>query len=761
MLTDLKFEDYADWRSRAERLRSLALLSNEEKQELVKWDTLIEMWLSGMEAASNTPRGSDTEIWRFIEDLDYAGVNAPNLCGVAPGPEALFETPAVQFPQSSEDPEAERKWCLANIVEAFAAYLTVFTLPTDDLPTGAEISFDLSDETNSRSRYQLLSYGELITDLEEGNTPVGGPYEEVRTKPRQVGSTTFWEKLAALLMQCLPRYKVCFQFPLESDAIEHAEKIIYDLKRMHEIWPDRFWSITVAKASKGIIKLANGAELHIRHGGGSGVNKVGLNFNLFVASEAGKYERHSPDAWKTINTAIIPAVHRGPFNMRVWEGTNDELAYELNRIVDIARLPHSNIRFKFFGWTIIEDYVGPPVHAPELSVYGAYADYEVIDGDRKPISEQTYCLKYGLTPEQIGFRRQKIDGLGSLDLFHQEYPITYEESQISGEVKFFPSILLVKNWPVPLYKANFWSNGRVDGRFTPWKFIEVSKDESTEGRWWVWSEPEDTPYVMAGDFSDGVPGGDYTALGVFRVADGVQVAGAKFRGGIRNEIVIADEMAALTAYYGGKNVRVIGELDGPGKAVRSRWIDFNHSNNYHRMLNRKSYDEYTDSMWYNQSTNSSIRAAALLNTRTAIADAKLVIKDERWRFDAEDFVKHKNGKFAGAEAVSRMTGEKVRDDMVMMSSLAWEGIRTHEKYGRAKRFPVPERRMINLDPATEVDALCYGDLQGGLIGRLLDGHTRRKEMGREDQNRPRVEEVEHRPPLEQGAAPPEPNVEHP
>lgn len=722
MLTDFRFEDYAEWRSSSERLRGRTLLSAAEKQELVKWDTLIEMWLSGMEQLTDTTRGSDTEIWRFIEELDFAGVNAENLVGSAPGVESVFERPTEEaLATPTFDVKAERAWCLANIREGMALYKTVRTLPSDEHPTGTVIPFDMLDESNPRSKYQNLAYGCLIDDLEKRSGVT--PYEEARTKPRQVGSTEFWKQLAAYLMQLIPGYKVCFQFPVQDDALKHGEGILSELDRMHELWPHLFWKVTTRRISKGVVELANGSELQLRHGGGSGVFKVGQNFNLFVASEAGKYERHNPDAWKQINTFIIPAVHPGPFNIRAWEGTNDELAYELNRIVKLSTLPHSSIRFKFFGWDIIDTYVGPPIESPEVDKYGRYADYELVDNERRPLSEKEYGEVRGLSAAQLGFRRQKIDGLGTLDLFHQEYPLTYEESQVSGTVKFFPTAILLRKFPTPKYKANFWSNTRTDGRVTPWKHLKIERDETVDGRWWIWHDPELTDYVMAADFSDGIPGGDYTSMGIFRVRDGVQVAGARFRGGARNEITICDEMVTLAARYGWSRVRVIGELDGPGKAVRSRWIDHNHPNNYHRMLGRKSYDEYTDSMWYTQSTNSATRAAALLNMRTALADGKMTIKDERWKIDAEDFIKHKSGKYAGAEAISRITQEKVRDDMVMMSGLAWEGIRTHDKYGRTARLPAAAERVLNLSPQTEVESLRFSDLANGLIGRLLDGHS--------------------------------------
>lgn len=722
MLTDFTFEDYAHWRANYARLNMRAALTHTEQDEKAKWQTLLELWLTGMEQATGCPRGSDTEFWNFVRDLDFAGPNAENLVGDQPGVEALFEKPTTQssLKLSEHNAEEERQWCLSNIVKAMGMYITVLAINDEEVP------FDLSND-NSRSVWQTLSYGDLIHDLEVGNTPEGTPWYEVRTKPRQVGSTTFWKCLACLMMMCIPRYKVCLQFPLEDDALEHCEDMLRILERMHELWPHIFWPITVKRASKGIIKLGNGAELHCRHGGGSGVKKVGMRFNMFVASEAGKYERHAPDAWKHINTAIIPAIHPGRWNVVAWEGTNDELAYELNRLAKLAQLPHSSYRFKFYGWTVIKEYVGPAINHPQTDKYGQYADFEVVDSEQSPLSEKEYAEKCGLSPEQIGFRRQKIDSLGSLELFHQEYPYSYEESLISGTVKFFPSKILIRKSPTPLKKINIWANTYTNGRPTRARELNVEYDESSDGRWWIWDEPEVADYVLAADFSDGVPGGDYTAMGMFRVVDGKQVAGAKFRGGARNEIAIVDEMVAIAYWYGWNRVRVIGELDGPGKAVRSRWIDFRHPNNYHRMLGRKSYDEYTDSMWYTQSTSSTARAAALLNMRTAIANNDLIVIDERWKWDAEDFIKHPNGKYAAAETVSRITGEKVRDDMVMMTSLAWEGLRTHPKFGKAKRRRPPERNpLLPKSIRTEAEDLRHEDLIGGLIGRIMgNGNARR------------------------------------
>jgi len=716
MLTDLRFEDLAAWITELASIKLKPFHSAEDEAQLGKWTMLVDLWLQTAESLTQAKRHSNTEFWDYVESLFDAGVNAESLLATQVEAESIFESPgqstASTMTPTRLDPEKEREWILSHLIEAMAYYLTVDAIDGQTLP------FDLRNN-NSRSAYQLLSYGPLLEDLENLNTPVGKPYYEVRTKPRQVGSTTFWEKLAALFLQTIPGYKVCIQFPAEGDATEHIEKVLKDLKRMAEHWPGLFYSVTKANVSKGVVKLSNGSELHCRHGGGSGVIKVGNNFNMFVASEAGKYERHNPGAWKTINTAIIPAVHSGPYNIVAWEGTNDELAYELNRV---AGLP--GYRFMFFGWKVIKEYIGPPVNKPQTDPNGRYHDYEIVDANRVNISEREYGLRNTLSPDQLGFRRQKIDALGDLDLFHQEYPLTYNESQISGTIKFFPSVLLQRKFPKPKRKLHLHAECYVDKRPTLISRLEVEQEESSDGRWWVWHEPGNFDVVLAGDFSDGIPGGDYTSLGGYRVQDGVQVAGAKFRGGKNNEIAIVEELAKFTAYYGVRRTKVIGELDAVGKAVRSRWIDFGHSLNYHRVLTRKSYDEYSDSMWFTQTTTT--RGAALLALRTAIANGEFVINDERWLWDAEDFIKHKSGKYAGAEAASRVTGEKVRDDMVMQSALGWEGIVTHSK--RAKRSPSPVKATAKQHASRRnsvLEDICYGDLQGGLLGRLINGHTRR------------------------------------
>jgi hypothetical protein len=176
---------------------------------------------------------------------------------------------------------------------------------------------------------------------------------------------------------------------------------------MAKLWPDLFYGMIKRSVADGHLILANGSEIVIRYAGGSGLTKLGGNFNMVILSEAGKYEKLGANIWSTINQVVVPAVHAGPHNVIVWEGTNDELARELQRIAVLARDPVTPYNFEFYPWTILNDYVGPPIVNPDRGAVGRYSDYDLIDGNRIPISEATYSERGNLTPEQIGFRRLK------------------------------------------------------------------------------------------------------------------------------------------------------------------------------------------------------------------------------------------------------------------------------------------------------------------------------------------------------------------
>jgi len=200
-------------------------------------------------------------------------------------------------------------------------------------------------------------------------------------------------------------------------------------------------------------------------------------------------------------------------------------------------------------------------------------------------------------------------------------------------------------------------------------YEKVTETPSLRGLWHRWDLPplpvgEDPVYALAGDFSDGVPDGDLTLLGVARVNDARLCAAARFRAYPED---IADEMARAVAFFGQERTWVAGELNNVGKAVLVAWRKYGHGLNYTQERKTRAYIDDTEMMWFLQTV--STRTPALLAFREAYQKDKLLIPDERFEWDAEGFIKHENGKYAAMESKSERTGEKYRDDYVMMGAI--------------------------------------------------------------------------------------------
>jgi len=737
-ITDLDPEMYAQIVAELSELGAYNHPSRGQAKRIAELNYAREVWRSLAETFSDIPyesqlleKKSQTAFWQFIDRLDRAGENAPSLIHECPDIWSILNKdvaeespPQPSYKQTStDDTTVSHRKNLRKFMKTFQVVETV-----NLTSKGKEyIPFDMLDTNNPRSVYQELAYGEFVDELQDGRNPgrelvynpeydlyevksPGTPFYEVRTKPRQVGSTEFWKQISCAMMQLYPGYRVMLHFPLENDAQEHLIKVSYQLERMATLWPDKFFPITRRSMSDGIIQLANGSEAIIRYAGGTGLARLGGNFNMVIMSEAGKYEKVKPGIWGTINQVVIPAVHGAQYNVVAWEGTNDEMAKELQRLEKLSHQPHSPYRFRFFGWTYISTYVGPEIRSPETSASGRYSDWIMVDGDRRSISEESYAEMYSLTPAQIGFRRQKIDSLGDLELFHREYPMTYEESCTAAYGRFFGPKVLTGKYPEPLRKINLHSDNINSCDY--YRSVEVQVEETSDALWHIWEEPKnDMEYSLSGDFSDGIPGGDYTYLTVFDIW-GTQVAAAKFRGGPQNDIIIAQQMVMICRFYKDKPY-VIGELNNVGKAVRSRWLDFGYPRNYRRILERKSYDEDTDSIWF--VTSQANRGPIVLRLRTAMSKGEMQIRDSRFQVDAHDFVKHKNAKYAHSESVSVHTGERAHDDTIIGCALAYEMNRIHPMRGKFFKNAKVDRPRVRAQAVCVEDGTTYNELFGGIL----------------------------------------------
>ena len=693
---DLRLLDYATFVRDRARLQCKRHLTPSLTAEINKLNDAIMMWEELARRLTGSEKDSDTDFWKFVRKLNYAGARAVQLMSEAPDATTILTEPPKPAPKrpKEEDLDGVRNKAIGDPRWAMAKFQVVETVETS--------KFGRVYKPFELNRYQELSYGPFIDDWAEGERE-HAPFYEVRGKPRQVGSTEFWKQFIAYAMQWYPGTKCLLHTHKAGVSSRHLRSIRRQFERMSDEWPEMFWPMT--KRTDNEIELANGASIIIGSAEAP-MADLSFNFNIVVLSEVGKYERISPNRWSDINQTVIPSVHAGPHNVVVWEGTNDENARELQRLAREAEDPASPYRFLFFGFTVVDTYVGPPIDEPSDDPSDRWADYEFDnDGNRSPISEKEYSERHNLSPGQIGFRRSRIRSLGDTDLVHREYPITWEESCTSSKATFFGAGILKKKYDECALKLTLRNAGE--------KKVILVKSETPHGLWYIWHTPKDEEeYILAGDFSDGIPGGDYTVLTVHRLSDGAQVAAARFRA---NEKVIAEQMALICKYYDNKPY-VIGELNNVGKAVRSAWLEYGYGKNYHRILDRKSYDTFSDSMWFLQTSSS--REPLVIRFKTAMHDGALVMNDVRFSWDAQDFVKTDKGRYEAAYGISSVTGEKIRDDYVMSAALAWEMLRSHPM--RARMHKVSQDKPVR-KARRKVALVDEAENYSQLFGRVFNG----------------------------------------
>ena len=126
--------------------------------------------------------------------------------------------------------------------------------------------------------------------------------------------------------------------------------------------------------------------------------------------------------------------------------------------------------------------------------------------------EEALSEKYDLDDEQLQFRRDKIDELGSLDLFRQEYPSNEMEAFLTSGRCFVEDNVL---------------SAAEEECYTPDFIGELSQSQLYErdsGPYREWHRPMDNEsYVIGADIAEGLSHGDYSCAQVLD-ARGRQVA---------------------------------------------------------------------------------------------------------------------------------------------------------------------------------------------------------------------------------------------
>jgi hypothetical protein len=270
------------------------------------------------------------------------------------------------------------------------------------------------------------------------------------------------------------------------------------------------------------------------------------------------------------------------------------------------RAPETGLVRHFYPWWKEERYVAAPA---DVSTY--------------TVEERELADREGLTPEQIGYRRQIRANFGSLA--KQEYAEDADNCfSTSGECYFDSGTIAARLKEVSCpYRTRY--NGELE----------------------IWLPPSvGNEYVVAVDPAGGGTAGDYSAMVVLELKTGVQCA--EFAGHVGG-LDLARRAAELASEY--NNAWLVVERNNHGSGVLA-YLDSDCR--YGRI-----YEENGQAGWL---TSSRTRPAALANLGSALAHAPQRFQSARFLEECRSFVRLPKGGMAALPGT--------HDDRVMAMAIA-------------------------------------------------------------------------------------------
>ena len=149
---------------------------------------------------------------------------------------------------------------------------------------------------------------------------------------------------------------------------------------------------------------------------------------------------------KSLISGLFQAVPRETGEIAI-ESTGNGVGNYYHRTAMRAYEGKSRFRCHFFNW----------LKAPEYRVSLTDGEKAKFFADIKEDLEEPQLLSQGLTPEQLMFRREKLEELDyDLQLFKQEYPITLDECFQSTGASFFTQVKYVPQDEWVRIDQNLW-----------------------------------------------------------------------------------------------------------------------------------------------------------------------------------------------------------------------------------------------------------------------------------------------------------------
>lgn len=306
-------------------------------------------------------------------------------------------------------------WCLAIKIKYRAGFRE------DQSPDEREGPVLLSEAQKALVAY-LISGGEV------------GPVRGMVLKSRQLGFTTILLLFWLWKMLHTPRFCVLFIIDTQSHSSEKRNFIIDWAEHSHRAFGTP--KIT-SRAGKSLL-FANRSRIDLDYSGAPNLG-TGSHIDAIHTSEEPKWLR--PELADQVKMSMFPTIAdvKGTYIIRESTAKGKEAFYR-SWVENEGKKGPGSYRRIFVPWHASKEY---KVQVEEDFDYSSSERYFDYNSGEEPLSEREYAERYSLTPEQILFRRRKIDFYeGDISSFDQEYPTTSLHAFSSSDTTYLPEDVL-------------------------------------------------------------------------------------------------------------------------------------------------------------------------------------------------------------------------------------------------------------------------------------------------------------------------------
>ena len=300
----------------------------------------------------------------------------------------------------------------------------------------------------------------------------------------------------------------------------------------------------------------------------------------------------------------------------------------------------------------------------------------VPDGFELDVAEDSCRAKYGLTMEQMAWRRWKMRSMDRPELFPQEYPADDIEAFLTTGNAVFDNQIL-SEWYNKAREPEIGVLERVDGE--PPKFVKQV------GGWLkVWEHPKpDVSYRLGADVAEGIENEskdrDYSTGVVKNGQTWAQSAVCRYR---VDPDVHAERLDLLGRYY--NTAKLCVERNGPGIATLSFLNrEYRYPNLYYtEVLDERSRRTTKKFGW---DENEKTRGMLIALQKKAVRDKLTMIFDQATIQEHMSFITNSHGKMEATAGA--------HDDLVFADMIATMMCSLNPHYDPTTDWMAPDKQM--------------------------------------------------------------------